>query len=89
MPSIDPDPVQILKKLFIPSLEGYRGLILHIPLVSSKEPDLAGALLMHTTIGCKIALNLQARNFDIWVPEGISTMQIQLWMLRHPFEIRQ
>ena len=91
MPNANPSPIQLLKSLFVPSLDGYRGLILHVPMPrqgDKEDAELAGILMMHVAIGCKATINFKARTFDVWIPEGISTTQIQLWMLRHPFEVR-
>jgi hypothetical protein len=78
-----------MKMLFLPSLTGYKGLIIHIPMLHSSDPefkDLGEALIMHIGLGCKTAIDIRNRTYDIWIPDGISTVTIQIWMHTYKYE---
>jgi hypothetical protein len=90
MPKIENS--QMLKALFLPSLQGYRGLVINIPMLSAGDPEHAAqaeTLMQHVFIGgCKAAIDTKNKVFQIWVPEGFSSVTIQLWMHVYKYEMR-
>jgi hypothetical protein len=84
--------LEMLKTLFIPSLQGYKGTIVSIPLdaATNREEirDFAEMFIFHIGAGCKMSIDYDKRMYAIWTPDGFGSVFIQLAMHRFVYEIR-
>jgi hypothetical protein len=87
------EKMEALKTLFLPSLAGYKGTIVSIPLDHATAPDqirdLAEQFVFLVGSGCKLAVDYDKRVYKVWVPDGFSTVGIQLMMHNYKYEIVQ
>jgi hypothetical protein len=87
----DAEKLEALKMLFQPSLAGYKGTIISIPIDSATQPenirDFAEQLVFLVGSGCKLAIDYDKREYKIWVPDGFSTVSVQLMLHNYRYEI--
>ena len=76
--------------LFRKNLDGYKGTVVYVPMTSidkEAQRDLTEHMIMLVAHNCQIAINAEKREFAIWIPDGFSTVTVQLWMFRYRYEI--